>query len=293
MRAALLGLLVSVALQFGSLMAHQPPASVPDEQAKATELLTVHLASGRKFTGQVDARTNAERLVLRFERDGAILRRPIEWGRIVRALAGGQEIELARLREVAEGMKMSDREGEAPAELRNGNREAEAPAETTVIAARVASIAMDPRLANWDGDVETDGLLIDVMPLDADGYVVAAGGLVEIELFAQQRRVFHHAPQSRGETLERVERWTASVEAAEFGPSGIRLKLPFGAVHPEFDLDWNGVGLVHAKLTAPGHGVFEDSRDAVRIRPFAPLRDELQMSAGRRFVPTEGVGRRD
>jgi hypothetical protein len=289
MRAALLGSLVTVALQFGSLGAQDSPAIAPHASAKAAQLLTVQLTSGRIFTGLVDPRTNDERLVLRFERDGATLRRPIQWDRIVRALAGEQEIELARLREVAEAMK-SEVEGREPG---IGNREGEAPAEPSVVAPHVSSIAIDPRLANWDGDVETDGLLIDVMPLDAEGYLVAASGLVEVELFAQQRRVFHHAPRSRGETLERVERWTASVEAEGFGPSGIRLKLPFGAVHPEFDLDWNAVGLVHVKFTAPGHGIFEDSRDAVRIRPFAPLRDELQMSTGRRFVPTEGVGRRD
>ncbi|MEX2173467.1 MAG: hypothetical protein WD872_03840 [Pirellulaceae bacterium] len=62
-------------------------------------------------------------------------------------------------------------------------------------------------------------------------------------------------------------------------------------MHPEFDTDWSGVGLVHVKFVAPGHGVFEDSRDAVRIRPFAPLRDQLQQKHMPRFLPTEGVSR--
>ena len=62
-------------------------------------------------------------------------------------------------------------------------------------------------------------------------------------------------------------------------------------MHPEFDENWLSMGLVHVKFTSPGHGVFEDSRDAIRIRPFAPNRDYLDMHTGRRFLPTEGVGR--
>jgi hypothetical protein len=71
--------------------------------------------------------------------------------------------------------------------------------------------------------------------------------------------------------------------------------LPFGAVHPEFDSDWlaSPLGLVHVRLVAPGHGTFDSSRDAVRIRPWAPNRDQLELNTNRRFVPTEAVGRRD
>jgi hypothetical protein len=64
-------------------------------------------------------------------------------------------------------------------------------------------------------------------------------------------------------------------------------------VQPEFDLDWIGVGLVHVRLVVPGDGVFEDSLDGLRIRPYAPLRDRLEMNTGRRFLPTEGLGRRN
>jgi hypothetical protein len=286
MRFALPVFLVALATADNVLLGQESP--VPTAQT-----LTVQLASGRKFTGLVDPRTSTQRLVLRFERPGSILRRPIEWERIVAARAGDEMIDVARLREVAEEMK-SKAEDKGPRTEDRGQTTDDSGQETTMDNQPwIAAIAIDPRLANWDGDVETDGLIVDVFPLDAEGYLAAASGWVEAELFAQQRRVFHHAPQSRGETLERVERWTAHVSPADFDARGVRLKLPFGAVHPEFDLDWNAVGLVHVKFSAPGHGVFEDSRDAVRIRPFAPLRDELQMSTDRRFVPTEGVGRRD
>jgi hypothetical protein len=155
----------------------------------------------------------------------------------------------------------------------------------------VASVTFDARLANWDGDVETDGLILDVLPISEDGYLLPARGMVEVELLAPQHRMFHHAPLSGGDTLERVERWTQTVALEDFTASGARLKLPFGAVHPEFDWDWTPVGLVHVRLIIPGDGIFEDSLDGLRIRPYAPNRDRYEMNRGRRFAPTERVGR--
>jgi hypothetical protein len=114
-----------------------------------------------------------------------------------------------------------------------------------------------------------------------------------VELFAPQKRAFQDAPLSGGDTLERVERWTRAINVDDFGRGNACLKLQFGAVHPEFDLDWIGVGLVHVRLVVPGDGVFEDSVDGLRIRPYAPLRDRLEMNTGRRFVRTERVGRHD
>jgi len=264
--------------------------------------LTVELVSGRKFTGLVDGRTNVQQLVLRFTRGTATLMRPIAWDRVVKASVEGQAIEADRLRETALAMRI---EGSGFGIQRAGNRvqgtgdRGQEPGagnkEPTALPQppRVTSVSFDARLANWDADVETDGLILDVVPISADGYATPTGGTVEIELFAPQKRVFQDAPKSGGATLERVERWTRTVDLADFGPSGARLKLPFGAVHPEFDLDWIGVGLVHVRLVVPGEGVFDDSVDGLRIRPYAPLRDRLEMNTGHRFVPTERVGRHD
>jgi hypothetical protein len=158
---------------------------------------------------------------------------------------------------------------------------------------RVTMVAIDPYIANWDGDVETDGLVVEIAPRDWYGGLAAASGTVEVELFAAQRRTFHHAPLSGGDTLELVERWTRAVRAEDFGPRGVQLRLPYGAIHPELRPDWMAgwYGLVHVTVTIPGHGVFEDSRDGVRIRPWAPNRDQLELNTGRRFVPTERLGR--
>ena len=159
----------------------------------------------------------------------------------------------------------------------------------------VTTIAFDARVANWDADVETDGLVVDLYPLDAYGNIVPVRGTAEVEFFASQRRDFQYAPLSGGDTFELLERWTRSFEPFDVGSGGIRLRLPFGAIHPELRSDWLAwpLGLVHVRLVVPGAGVFDDSRDAVRVRPWAPNRDYLEMNTGRRFLPTERLGRKN
>jgi hypothetical protein len=263
--------------------------------------LSVELASGRKFTGLVDGPTSDKSLALRFVRDGAVLRRTIEWESIAAASIDGEPLDAATLKETAMRLRsdLPGRSGRAqpgPSAVESAPHASRAAGSTSHSAtsdlpvSRVTAVSFDARVGNWDSDVETDGLVIDVFPLGESGEVVPAGGIVEVELFAPQKRVFDQAPLSSGDTLERVERWTRAIRPSDV-ERGARFKLAFGAVHPEFDLDWIGVGLVHVRLVVPGDGVFEDSSDGLRIRPYAPLRDRLEMSTGRRFLPTERLGR--
>jgi hypothetical protein len=176
-----------------------------------------------------------------------------------------------------------------------GQRTEDGGQETAVAFYPVTTISFDARIANWDADVETDGLVVDLFPLDGEGYLAPVSGAVEIELFGPQRRVFHHAPLSGGDTLERIERWTRQIDPSQFTANAVRLRLPFGAVHPEIDTDWVAwhYGLVHVRLVAPGHGTFDASRDGIRTRPWTPVRDQLELNTQRRFLPTESVGRRN
>jgi hypothetical protein len=262
-----------------------------DQPAAAPQVLMVELASGKAFSGQIDAESGATRLVLRSSRGGAVLTRSIPWPQIVRASLDGQSIDLEKLPAVVAASKSPAPHTVTAVTPPTPTASVEQPAPPSPVA--VVSVTFDARLANWNGSVETDGLLVDLFPVDADGYLAPASGFLEVELFAQERRDFQLAPQSAGRSVQRMERWTRQINATQFGASGLRLKLPFGAVHPEFDQDWLSMGLVHVKFTAPGHGVFEDSRDAIRIRPFAPNRDYLDMHTGRRFLPMEGLGRRN
>ena len=262
----------------------------------AEPLLTLRLASGREFTGAIDHQTTDDALVLRTSSGGITVRRPIRWERIVSATLGDRALTTEELRALAKEAPAFE-----PAAARRPTsdpliQKTEVRGEETAVSppfVPVTSVAFDARIANWDGDVETDGLVVDLFPLDGEGYLAPVSASVEIELFAPQRRVFHHAPMSGGDTLERVERWTVAIDPADFTTSGVRLRLPFGAVHPEFDSDWlaSHYGLVHVRLAAPGHGTFDASQDGLRIRPWAPNRDNLELKNYPRFLPTEAVGR--
>jgi hypothetical protein len=269
--------------------------------------LVVNLASGRQFRGELDEASTAEQLVLRTTVGGLTLRREILWQRIERAELDGQSVEVAKLRSDAARTRGSGVGGRGSGvgrsllgriEMRGTVPSAEQASEASAAELpmpRVTMISFDPYIANWDADVETDGLVIDIAPLDSNRFVVPAGGTLEVELFARQRRTLDLAPQSGGDTLELVERWSRAVVPEDFGPGGVRFRLPFGAIHPELQPNWTAwwYGLVHVRLSIPGHGVFDDSRDGVRIRPYAPNRDRQEQKTGERFLPTENLGRRE
>jgi hypothetical protein len=264
--------------------------------------VTVQVASGRQFSGQIGTASTGERLVLRSTSGSMTIERSIAWDRIVSAKIDEQPADIATLRKAARVADHGVSNGSA-SEVRkslltkielHGELPPPNPQTTEAsISPRVAMIAIDPFVANWDADVETDGLVIDVAPLDINRNLIPIGGTLEVELFAPQRRSLDLVPLSGGDTLEVVERWSRAITPEDFGPSGVRLRLPFGAVHPELDSNWlaSSYGLVHARLSIPGQGVFDESRDGIRVRPWAPNRDRLEQKSGQRFLPTENLGR--
>jgi len=77
------------------------------------------------------------------------------------------------------------------------------------------------------------------------------------------------------------------VRREQFTPNGAVVHLPYRAKDPELDTSIERQGLVHLRLSVPGHGTFEHSRDAVRIRSYSPVRDTHQRATGRRYFPGE------
>jgi len=265
-------------------------------------VVELRLSSGRRFSGAIDAASTEAQLVIRTAADGLTIRRPVRWERIAGATIAERPVDVAELKRLA-----AEARSQGPVARDQGPvvrpppslieiAEAAAPPPVVVAPLPVATISFDAFIANWDGDVETDGLIVELVPIDSFGNLTRTAGVVEVELFASQRRIMlQHAPLSGGDTFERVERWSRAVEPEEIGPSGVRLRLPFGAIHPELNSDWlaYNYGLVHVRFVAPGSGVFDDSRDGIRVRPWAPNRDYLEMNTGRRFLPTEHLGRRN
>jgi hypothetical protein len=285
-------------ISLGFVLAFIGLMNMPVQAADAA--IVVALQSGRKFAGEIDPASSAEQLVLKTTTGGITVQRPIQWKRIVEATVDGKRVEVAGLR-LGLGGRGSGVGPRGTLLRKIELRGAVVPASTEVdvaaeeVRAQVTMVNFDPYIANWDADVETDGLMIDIVPLDGEGFLIPCNGTLTVELFGQQRRTLDLAPQSGGATLELVERWTREISAEDFGPNGVRLKLPFGAIHPELRPDWLAwwYGLVHVRLAIPGQGVFEGSRDGIRMRPFAPNRDRLEMRTGERFLPTETLGRRE
>jgi hypothetical protein len=284
----------------------------------------VRLESGRQFTGEISPRTNDERLWLVQRVGSASLARPITWNNITAAhyreqWLTGPELQ-QHLRGDAATIQSASSHRQAGAEDQEQNPFADDPTENSTeelplpddqpaqspvtIRSRaqwlamttppVASVRFDAHLANWDADVEADGLVVQIVPVDSHGQVVAVRGSLQVELFGVRRIAFQDAPTKRGRSFDRLGLWTQLLVPEMIHSDGGWFKLPFQAAQPEFDPAIGYSGLVHVKLIVPGAGVFEDSLDGVRLRPFAPLRDSMQQNNGQRFFPTEttGLGKR-
>ena len=260
-------------------------------------LVVAKLVSGRQFAGAIDGDSTAQLLVVRSSADGLTIRRPIRWERISSATLDGQPLAIAELKKLA--LQARAREsGVGVRESRIKNIELRGPPPTLMAAAEaalppepelppVATIAFDTFIANWDGDVETDGLVVDLLPLDNYGNLIRASGVVEVELFASQRRTMQHAPKSGGDTFERVERWSQAVTPAEIGPNGVRLRLPSDRSIPSSTpngwLTTTASCMCGSSPPAAASSTSHATASAFDRRK--PNRDFLEMNTGRRFLP--------
>ena len=268
------------------------------------ELVTVHLTSGRSFSGEVDARSTENQLWLRFVEGSTMILRRISWDRVAGVQTGDSVLSSDELRaQIANLASVSPRTFRfeeryglgadeskivheigsrathgAPRDfMRPGGGEPVAP---------VRSVAIDAYVANWDADVEVDGIALHVYPLDGTGLLTPTTGSLEATLIGQYSAGY----TARGQ-FQTLGRWARSMRSAEHHADGFVFHLPFQAVHPEFARDLWKTGLLHVRLSVPGHGVFDASAAALRIRPYSPVRDRLEQVEDRRFFPIERTGR--
>ena len=81
------GLLLGVALLAATAGGDRPAwaAEIPEEGQ-----VRVLLASGRHFTAEIDRRTDATTLWLRWGQETGVILRPIDWGRVVQVEIAGE-----------------------------------------------------------------------------------------------------------------------------------------------------------------------------------------------------------
>lgn len=267
--------------------------SVENASSQEAESFDVEVRSGRHFVADVDPRTDQKTLWLSFGDTQTQVARPIEWERVVRVTDATRSytraefipVALARAAEIAAANEDSLPQAAEPAVSRAAFYDTTSSSSPTE-SPRVAHIDVDAFVANWDGDVEADGVVVYVMPVDRYGNYVAVNGNLVVELFGERPRT-----RPEGEKFPRLGRWSRNVTPADFGPRGAVFRLKFQAVHPEFDRRLASYGLLHARLNVPGSGTFETSQSTLRIRPYSAYRDSLQTHRGWRFLPVERLGR--
>ncbi|MBX3411286.1 MAG: hypothetical protein KF708_01110 [Pirellulales bacterium] len=266
--------------------------------ASANDSIGVELQSGRHFTAEVDARTDRDQLWLSFGKANASLARPVDWDRVVRvtdatrSYTADEFLPIALERAAAQAE--AEREARRDATAAVTSRAADVVPATYVASAekqpvlppQVAHLQVDAFVANWDGDVEPDGVMVYVTPVDRWGNYVPVHGNLVVELFGERPKT-----RPEGEKYPRLGRWSRRLTPDDFGPRGAVVQLKFQAIHPEFDPRITSYGLLHARLNVPGSGTFETSVSMLRIRPYSAYRDSLQMHRGKRYLPVERLGR--
>ena len=256
--------------------------------------LTVELNTGRKLRATLDARTNVDLLWLRFGSSDLVVQRGFEWHSVTGVREGDRLLSQRELIQLADAARLPPATSAVNAQQRIVVATSSSPSDVAPrtiqrgqpATPRVAAVTFDAALGNWDDDVTMDGLYVQVTATDGWGEPLAVRGVLNVELYSMRRIDQDSAPRGRGRQIGALEKWSTTVECEPENPH-TWVRLPFQAVHPEFNIDWAPYGLVHIQLVVPGHGVFHHSVDGLRIRPWSPLSDALQRHNKTRFFPAE------
>jgi hypothetical protein len=253
----------------------------------AAPTVEVELASGRTFRAAVDPRTDDEQLWLRFGDGDLTILRPVAWASIKAVRHAGQTHTAADFRALAEELKQQTPRAVFRPRSRLERLAIPAGQEFAPLPPPIVrQIHIDAYVANWDHDVEVDGVVIHLFASGDDGSLIPAAGTLEATLIGRRAN-----PAGYGEPFPQLGRWTVPVEPQDFGPAGAVYRLPFQAVHPDFDFRVGAQAVLNARLIAAGSGTFDASAAMLRIRPYSGMRDRLQQQTGQRFFSIERTGR--
>lgn len=270
-------------------------SAVRGDEPVAPAQLSVQLVGGRTVQGVVDARTNDQQLWLRATSGTAYVQRGIVWGRVEKADYQEKSLTREELQEMAATLATAPPQavsGKRPKGERSQPLDGEgSQAESPLRAAKLVTISCSAWLANWDSDVEPDGIVLEVRGLDERGSLVEVQGAIEATLWSPVKRAFHERPATAGVILERVESWRSTSEQGARRDDALQVKLPFGSVHPDFQSAVGSYGALQVKVVSPGNGVFFATIDPLMIRTYSPIKDAYRNGNGGRHLPQEGTGR--
>lgn len=247
--------------------------------------ITATLTNGRTLTAEVDPQTDLNTLWLRWGRKGMLIQQPVSWDQVAEIAVGQQRMAAAEfLRSLAPAPPKPDPIADAAPgrDIVIGSwsrREDVAaglsatPLPPTATASpqpgRVQSLAIDAWLSHWNSTGETDGLVIEVTPLDAAGFLTPVRGTLEVELTGCKSTNVRP-----GRLFPVLGRWVHQVEANDFTSRRATYPLAYQQFRPDADLLLSPLATLRARLTVPGQGVF-DATATVRIRQATAIRDRL------------------
>lgn len=260
-------------------------------QATADESVTAYLLDGRAVTGAVDAKTDARYLWLRRSSEQFDLISGYPWELVFQGHVQDRRLSTLELKEWTVAHRQPGRRiadiGQAI-----GNEVQMVSATAPALPARpVKTLVVDAELAQWDKDAQTDGLRVFVYPLDAYGQIVPVDGHVELTLVVERdytrgAHIYHKGPEFLS-----GDRQTFPVRWEHFSAGIPFYELAFDRWHPDFEHTLAEHGLLHARLSVPGQGVFEASDPQVCLRESSRFRDQLQLYTPGRYLPLERPSR--
>jgi hypothetical protein len=249
--------------------------------------LSVRTVNGRTLNGAMDSRTDERSLWVRRVEQGVMLAAAVAWRDVAAATLGGEAIESWELRE-----RRAELASAGP-RLAAGGASAVGAAAPPIEYAAIARPAQvrnldiaDACVVNFDRDVEPDGIEISIAAIGDNGAPLAVAGSLTVTLLGERRP----ARVSEVEFGE-LDRWTQPVAPDDFVDGVATYQLPFRRSAPEWQFDLLPDAILNAQLGAFGHGNYAASTPVV-IRPFNPLRDNLQLLEETRFLPGEWRGRK-
>jgi hypothetical protein len=145
------------------------------------------------------------------------------------------------------------------------------------------SLRITTVVTNWDSDLDVDGLLLRVEPLNGWGQMTPVDGDLNVQLVTETRLATGGRIIPRNDPFPITERWSVPIRALAFDADGLVVKLPFRRFHPERDVDIAPEALAVARLRVPTVGTLDASDAHVVLRPVSRFRDDLfQMRNSRR-----------
>jgi hypothetical protein len=267
----------------------------------ADNLTVVHLADGRVLQGILDTRTDETFLWLRTVTDNFSLSSRFRWSDVLDVdpsipdLPGDEhriEVDVSKGIDVVDQFEPAADEEEDAVDgkddwmdwptSRPGISEA-GPWEAPLLFPVARALRIEAHLANWDDDVEPDGLRVLVSPVDGFGQVVPVFGSIDFKLIGEHRLSRGGEHVRRRDSFPLLGEWSRRVTLKTFRPNGVVYELPFRNFAPGRDVDIAFEALLTARLGIPGVGVLESSDSYVLLRPTNRFRDDLQLRTGRRY----------